>query len=363
MKITFWWNAPSSYFDACNRALVDAGHQVSVVFGSSAHAAPLIGSPYGDASVSTLVGDGYDYLTNMEFWSGQPSPEFLRTSISDVPDVLVVQSWGQANYVRGAAQAPEGTLRLVAADSPWRGSPKQLVGMATHRRLLRRAFDGAWVAGTPQRRLLQLLGFRTSDIFEHLNCCDTHLFTPTRSPAQRVDSPFLFVGRLVENKGLAPLAEAYRLFRGSSGSSRRLRIVGSGPVVVRGEGIDVVPYRDPPAVQSLMDDSYALVHPAFLEHWGVVVHEAASMGLPLILSPFVHAGTRFLSSGINGFYAGPEIQGLARAMEEVDRLDLEGYERMSRISSQLGSLINLESWVENFEQSVERLQRTKRPRR
>jgi glycosyltransferase involved in cell wall biosynthesis len=359
MNITFWWSAPSSYFDACTRALAEAGHEVSVVFGSASLAAPLIGSPYGDAPISSLVNEGYDHLSDIQFWSGHPSHELLRATSHREPDVLVVQSWGEANYVREAAKMPKGTLRLVAADSPWRGSTRQLVGMVTHRRLLSRGFDGAWVAGTPQRRLLQLLGFETSNIFEHLNCCDTHLFTSTRSPAQRADAPFLFVGRLVENKGLAQLAEAFQLFRTSSGSSRRLRIVGSGPVKIEGDGIEVVPYTDPSAVRTLMDDSFALVHPALLEHWGVVVHEAASMGLPLILSPFVHAGTRFLSSGINGLYAGPDVQGLAWAMEEIDQLDLKSYERMSAVSSQLGSLINLESWVDNFERSVARLRRTK----
>ena len=37
------------------------------------------------------------------------------------------------------------------------------------------------------------------------------------------------------------------------------------------------------------------------EHWGVVVHEAAAAGLPLLLSNTTYAGTHFLVEGINGY--------------------------------------------------------------
>jgi glycosyltransferase involved in cell wall biosynthesis len=175
----------------------------------------------------------------------------------------------------------------------------------------------------------------------------------------RFDLPFLFVGRLVDVKGLRPLGKAFQLFRQSTGSTRRLQIVGNGAIDVRGEGIDVLPFAEPPEVKALMDNSFALVHPAFLEHWGVVVHEAASMGLPLILGPSVHSGSRLLFDGINGFYADPEVEGLAKAMTALDQLKFESYERMSKASEHLGHLLNLESWTENLERGVDQLRRTK----
>jgi glycosyltransferase involved in cell wall biosynthesis len=244
-------------------------------------------------------------------------------------------------------------------DTPWRTAPKPIVGQFTHRRLLSRAFDGAWVTGASQRQMARRLGFGTSQIVEHLYCCDSHLFTPSLSAKARFDAPFLFVGRLVEVKGLRPLGQAFQLFRQSTGSTRRLQIVGNGEIDVRGEGIDVLPFVEPSEAKMLMDGSFALVHPAFLEHWGVVVHEAASMGLPLILSPSVYSGSRFLFDGINGFYSDPEVMGLARSMTALDKLDFESYERMSKTSEHLGRLLNLESWTENLERGVAQLRGAK----
>jgi glycosyltransferase involved in cell wall biosynthesis len=281
----------------------------------------------------------------------------VAKSVDPLPDVVVVASWGLPTYVKAATALPKSVLRVVASDSPWRRSPKQLVGQITHRGHLGRAFDGAWVTGLPQRELMRRLGFSSNQIIEHMYCADTNLFAPTATPKERYDAvaPFLFVGRLVEHKGLVPLGQAFQRFRAQTGSSRRLRIVGSGGLDVAGDGVEAVPFVEPPEARDLMDSSYALIHPAFLEHWGLIVHEAASMGLPLVLSPAVGAATRFLAHGINGYTVDPDVTRLAEAMTRLDRLDLAAYERMSAASRQLGQMLTVDTWVENFENGVARL--------
>jgi glycosyltransferase involved in cell wall biosynthesis len=350
VKIWFWWRQPSGYFDACTRALVSAGHEVSVMY-----EAPLSSAPFAE-----LNARGFDHLANVRFWSRQPPTNELRTvSATWSPDVVVVGSWGVRAYIRAAQTLPSTILRLVAVDSPWRGSMKQWGGRVTHRRLLARAFDGAWIAGAPQWELVRRLGFRSAQIIEHVYCCDSRLFSGGSPPQQRRSGAFLFAGRLVEEKGVSQLAEAFVRFRRSTGSTRSLRVVGNGPVRVRGEGISVRPFANPPELRSLMDRSCALVNPAFIEHWGVSTHEAASMGLPLILSRAVGASSRFLSAGINGLHAGPDVAELAVALGEIDRLDLSTYCAMSAASTRLGSTLTLEKWVNNFERGVARLQTMK----
>ena len=108
-----------------------------------------------------------------------------------------------------------------------------------------------------------------------------------------------------------------------------------------------------------MDDSYALVNPAYLEHWGVSTHEAGSMGLPLILSRWVGASSRFLSAGVSGLHAGPDVEELATALAEMDRLDLSAYRAMSAASGRLASTLTLEIWVDNIERGVARLRKLK----
>ncbi len=348
MNVCYWWRQPSGYFDACTRALVAAGHEVSVIYES-----PLTVAPF-----SNLHARGFDHLAHVRFWSGRPTSEDLRwKSESRPPDVLVVASWGVLAYLQAARSLPPSTLRLVAVDSPWRGSMKQWAGRLTHRRLLAAAFDGAWIAGAPQWQLVRRLGFRSAQVIEHVYCCDSGLFSNGRSPDERRRAPFLFAGRLVKDKAVPELIEAFARFRHRTGSARRLRIVGNGPVSVTGDGIDRQEFADPADLRSLMDDAYALVNPAHVEHWGVSAHEAASMGLPLILSRSVGASSRFLSAGVNGLHAGPDVEELAVALTEMDRLDASAYRAMSAASTVLASTLTLETWVASFERGVARLRR------
>jgi glycosyltransferase involved in cell wall biosynthesis len=347
VRITYWWRQPTGYFDACTRALTAAGHEVRVIYES-----PLKLLPF-----ESLSERGYGHLASVHFWDGVLEPEALAASIDPAPDVLVVASWSIPQYLKGSVAAPPGTLRLVASDSPWRASAKQVGAQFTHRRRLAEAYDGAWVTGWPARLLVQRLGFAPWQVIEHMYCCDTALYTPGRSAAARLDSPFLFVGRLMEHKGLIPLRDGFQRFRSSGGSSRSLRVIGSGPVDLQGEGVEVIPFVEPDQLHTLMDDSYALVHPAFLEHWGVVVHEASSMGLPLILTPDVGGATRFLSHGLSGLYVDPDEHSVADALFALDQLGPVAYEEMSAASKRLGSMLTLESWVQNLERGVALLRR------
>ena len=350
LKVCFWWRQPSGYFDACTRALVRAGHEVSVIYES----------PVADAPFSSLHARGFDHLADVRFWTDRPKTGDLRWRLeSGVPDLVVVASWGVLPYLQAAKALPADTLRLVAVDSPWRGSVKQWLGRVTHRGLLAAAFDGAWIAGAPQWQLVRRLGFRSAQIIEHVYCCDSDLFSPGRSPDERRDSPFLFAGRLVKEKGVPELVEAFGRFRRTTRSDRHLRIVGNGPVAVSGDGIDRQPFADPAALRALMDDSFALVNPAHLEHWGVSVHEAASVGLPLILSRAVGASSRFLSAGVNGLHAGPDVEELATALAEMDNLDSTAYGAMSARSAVLASTLTLETWVDNLERGTARLRSMK----
>jgi glycosyltransferase involved in cell wall biosynthesis len=324
---------------------VAAGHEVSVVYES----------PVASAPFHALNKRGFEHLWKVDFWSGHPPAKILKDSIGNGSDVLVIASWGSWSYLRFAQQMPKSTLKLVGVDTPWRASTKQVIGQFTHRRILPRIFNGAWVTGLAQRRLVVRLGFQTSQIFDHLYCCDSELFISNRDPSERLSDPFLFVGRLVEDKGVRELVRSYGIYRKLTRAPRPLRIVGNGPISVADYGIEALPFADPQGIRELMDTSYALIHPARLEHWGVVVHEAASMGLPMVLSPNVNAGSRFLFQGINGEYGGPEVDGLADALIKMDRLGSDKYRDMSVASAQLGGMLNLPIWVDNFERNVERL--------
>jgi glycosyltransferase involved in cell wall biosynthesis len=105
---------------------------------------------------------------------------------------------------------------------------------------------------------------------------------------RRADGPYLFVGRLTEEKGIRTLLAAWRLVDGE----RRLRIVGDGPLA--GEvkaaaeviaGITFVGRLSRDEVQSEMRAARALIFPSlWYEGMPVSLIEAFAAGLPVIAS-------------------------------------------------------------------------------
>jgi glycosyltransferase involved in cell wall biosynthesis len=137
---------------------------------------------------------------------------------------------------------------------------------------------------------------------------------------------FLFVGRLDYNKGAHILLHAFRKVI-SERTDWILLLVGTGnntdnlkklavqlgickQVLFRGQ----VPSDK---IGNILSLASVLVTPTILKDgWGVVLNEAAAMGLPLIASHHVGAGYHLIDPGVNGYrvIAG-SIESLAEAMQ------------------------------------------------
>jgi glycosyltransferase involved in cell wall biosynthesis len=99
---------------------------------------------------------------------------------------------------------------------------------------------------------------------------------------------FLFVGRLVDSKGIQTLLEAWSGYQ----SPAQLHVVGGGPLesFVRATGtsypsIQAIGPLDGPSVIAQMKGAYALVVPSILyENFPVTIAEAFACGLPVVAS-------------------------------------------------------------------------------
>lgn len=343
MRVSFLWSRPSGYFDACTRELVQRGHEVSAIFRSSL--------PHAALNDEALLGD--THLERRDYWSKPPSVANTRKWIRETnPEVIVVSSWGIVPYLNAAIRMSKGEyVRVIAVDTPWRRTLKQSAGLITHRPLAR-AFDAAWIAGAPSWEMVRRLGFEPNQIVDHLYCCDSGLFQPKSTPERRMDGPFLFVGQLVERKGVHQLVKAYQRYRELSPHPRALRVIGSGPASVAGPGIEHIEFLQPELLPAQMDECFALIHPASVEHWGVVLHEAATLALPIVSTRAVGAASRFVLDGLSGYFTSPEPDHIAQTLLAMDRLSEAEYCSMSAASRSLGAGVDLEAWALNFERRL-----------
>ena len=182
------------------------------------------------------------------------------------------------------------------------------------------------------------LGIREERIFTAPNAVDTPLFAALSKEARRDGvlmrtrySPplryFLYVGRLVRIKGVFELLEAYARLSAEIRSKVGLVFVGDG--VDRTELMERASRVAPGSIQfagfvhrEQLPEFYALadafIFPTRSDPWGLVVNEAMSCGLPVIVTSVAGCAPDLVQDGCNGFVVSPgDATQLAAAMSRI----------------------------------------------
>lgn len=125
----------------------------------------------------------------------------------------------------------------------------------------------------------------------------------------------LFVGRLVETKGLLDLLAAHMH---AGGDAPPLVVVGDGPLrglVTAAPNVRWLGFRQPAELIELFALADRTVLPSLAETWGVVVNEALACGSPVVVSDAVGAAHDLLRPGIDGIVVpAGNIDALATAL-------------------------------------------------
>lgn len=266
------------------------------------------------------------------------TPGILRLLERERPDCVVVSGWSTF-----AAQAAIGWCRLrrvpylvvvESHDYDRRAGWRRLVKRAVVPRVLRPA-AGVLVTGTLARASVLALGARRDRVAVFANTVDVEAFgrradellgrrAELRSALGLADEDVcvLSVARLVPEKNLETLVRAVA----AAGRPLVLAVAGDGPAraelerLARALGVRLVLAGDVP-VERVVElyiaaDVFALLSQH--EPWGVVVNEAASCGLPLVLSDRVGAAHDLLRSGENGFLVGAwDVEAAATALRAL----------------------------------------------
>lgn len=224
------------------------------------------------------------------------------------------------------------------------------------------------VPGKSSFAYLQSFGVSEEVIFTAPNAVDNTFFATQaekvkRDPAayrERFGLPqrfILFVGRLVPEKGVFDLVEAYAKLDSSLRSEVGLVVAGDGvsrrelaqqakrisPGVVRFSGF--AQREDLAGLYALAE---ALVLPTHSDPWGLVVNEAMACGLPIIVSSVAGCSIELVEDGWNGCIVPPrDSEKLSMAIDCLLR-NPELRQTMSAHSSQRISNYSPEACAEGL---------------
>lgn len=239
----------------------------------------------------------------------------------------------------------------TTADHDRRGWKERLKG------LLVRQFDGYFCFGAPSARYLLTLGARPDQILTNRAAVvndavirerfENALANATQARSERGFSPknFVYVGRFSPEKNLPRLLTAFAAARRQArhGTDWGLLLQGDGPQRAELTGLAQrlglhsvrvlpgVPWHEVPATLALAN---ALVLPSLSEPWGLVVNEAMTCGLPVLVSERCGCAEDLVREGENGFTFPPNdktrLSDLLRAMMDAPEPSLRAMGETSR---------------------------------
>jgi glycosyltransferase involved in cell wall biosynthesis len=236
----------------------------------------------------------------------------LKLLERDKPKFVLVSGWNNKMYLKISLIArKKGIVTITGCDTFYKWSFRHVLAIITSNFYLRRYFDVIFVAGLRQYEFARLLGFTRKKIIAPYYSADIDLFNNFYKEfidLKTINYPrnLLFVGRLEEIKGVRQLISSFNSIENTNGW--KLTIIGRGSL--RNELVTLssfnnrtnfIDFQDQHNLGSVILESGFFVLPSISEPWGVVVHEFAACGLPLLLSNEVEAGSVFLRLGYNGF--------------------------------------------------------------
>ncbi len=342
MRVAVLWTELPGYMNACLKRLVER-HQVELLVYRIANTA--------QSNKYNFNADLFQWIPELHTLanpSAQQTSEMLARLGQFNPDVIIASGWSVPAY-RAVLRAmrKQGVLIIGGCDNSWRNTPKQWLGVATAPYFLHPLFDALWVPGERAGQFAHKLGFSGDKLLYSLYCGDAELFSQaaTWRLARCTTNAawprrFLFVGRLVKEKGIQDLLAAYREYVALVDDPWELWCAGSGPLVdlVKAEpNVRYLGFIQPDEYLDILKEVGVFILPSHFEPWGVVIHEATAAGLPILCSRQCGSSVELVQEGYNGlrFEAG-DIAGLTQTMRHItsSEVDLVAYGKQSLASSE-----------------------------
>lgn len=269
------------------------------------------------------------------------------------PAFILCSGWGDQQYLDWIKLLKKPTA--LAFDTTWKNSVKFILGSLYFRLKFKKLFQFAFIPGSAQAETACRLGFSTKQTLNGLYTCED-TFRHNKTTLNEYKELWC-VARYIGIKNINFLCETFISILPNERSGWKLNLAGTGelfPSRIENENIIHHGFLQPKELSEKLVNASAFVLPSLHEPWGVVVHEIASLGKPLLLSTAVGAKLDLLEEGANGFSFDPNSSfELKKVILKIIHSKQEDLQTMGNKSSEMASKFSSDYWVNQFTQMLE----------
>jgi glycosyltransferase involved in cell wall biosynthesis len=342
-KIVFLYSELATYFLACIEKLSQqADVEIHIVRWAVNKDAPF----HFSLSDAIRIYDRNSFLT---------TDQLQELIVSIHPSVIYCSGWVDKGYLKICRQFKKKIPVIVGFDNQWKATIKQWIAVLISPFKIANHFSHCWVPGVLQMDYAIRLGFPAANILAGFYACDFEFFykqylANKEQKEKQFPKRFIYVGRYVQHKGIGDLWKAFIELQVEQPNEWELWCMGTGDVKpVDHPKIKHFGFVQPAAMIDFIKDTGVFILPSHAEPWGVVIHEFAAAGFPIICSDEVGARTTFVEDNLNGYiYASGNVEELKSAMARIINSSEEKLNGMSQESVSKAKLITPEIWAKQL---------------
>lgn len=341
MRVLFLYSEIADYFLASCKALISKGADVHVVKFAVNKEAPF----------RFVYPDGIHVYERDNYTDSQ-----LISLVQTIqPNIIVCSGWIDKSYLKVCKKFKNKCLTVLALDNHWKGTLKQKLASIASSFYLKNRFSKCWVPGELQYNYALKLGFKSNEVLTGFYSCDFNLFhnqylLNIESKKKNFPKRFIFVGRYYDFKGIKDLWNAFIELQNESSNDWELWCLGTGDIEpIKHENIKHFGFVQPQNLPEYIKNTGVFVLPSHFEPWGVVVHEFAAAGFPIICSDEVGAKQAFVENGVNGYiYKAGNIVELKSKLKTIMEMNDADLSKMSDESVGKAKMNTPDIWADKL---------------
>tara|TARA_Y200000002_G_scaffold65588_1_gene50474 strand:+ start:1168 stop:2286 length:1119 start_codon:yes stop_codon:yes gene_type:complete len=191
-------------------------------------------------------------------------------------------------------------------------------------------YDGALCSGPSSAAYIKLLGFKNKRVTDYgFNTIDHKRFKTRNEISSKDDKKyFLYVGRMDSKKNVPFMLKAYQGYANLlKDKALPLKLIGDGPKLdeyvdlsnhLELTYVDFLGTKSDKKIANMLSNARALLIPSIYEEWGIVVNEAISLSVPVLVSEHVRARESIVRQFSNGLILEPDNHiGWVKSMQMI----------------------------------------------